>query len=66
MPSVTVSEMSLSLTEEGTGETYTLVLGTQPAPMAPVTITPSSLNTKLMFNPTSVSFDDGNTWDQPA
>ena len=63
--SVTVSKTSLSLTEEGTGDTYTLVLGTQPAPMAPVTITPSSLNTKLMFNPTSVSFND-TTWNQPA
>ncbi len=58
MPGVTVSETSLMVTEEDTaGDTYTLVLTTQPGDTETATITPSSTNDKLMFNPTSVSFD---------
>ena len=65
MPGVTVSETSLMVTEgDSVGDTYTLVLTTQPGPMETVTITPSSTNDKLMFNPTSVSFTEAD-WDQP-
>ena len=64
-PGVTVSETLLTVTEgDSVGDTYTLVLTTQPAMGDTVTITPSSTNDKLMFNPTSVSFTS-TTWNSP-
>ena len=64
-PGVTVSETLLTVTEEDTtGDTYTLVLTTQPGMGETVTITPGSTNDQLMFDPTSVSFTEAD-WDQP-
>ena len=54
---------SLNVTEEATsgdGRTYALSLGSQPS--ANVTVTPSG--TRLSFNPSSVTFTNGN-WDTP-
>ena len=70
--SVTVSKTSLSMDEEErdaggqeTGDSYTLVLGTQPGPGERVTITPSTTNRTLLINPTSVSFNENN-WNSPV
>ena len=53
-PGATVSPTMLSVTEEGTAGTYTVVLVTQPS--ANVTITISSNNSDVTVNPTSLTF----------
>ena len=56
-PGATVSPTMLSVTEEGTAGTYTVVLVTQPS--ANVTITISSSNLDVSVNPTSLTFRPG-------
>ncbi len=57
-PGVTVSPRSLTVDEgDSNGETYTVVLDTQPS--AAVTVTPSSNNADVMFTPATLTFGTG-------
>ncbi len=63
MAGVTISETSLDVTEgSSTGDTYTIVLDSAPVGGGSATITPSSTNSALAFNPASVTFD-ADDWD---
>ena len=63
---VTLSETSLDVTEGSTtGDTYTIVLDSAPVGGGSATITPSSTNGNLSFNPGSVTFD-ADDWDSPV
>ena len=60
---VTVTGSPLTITE-GSSDSYMVVLDTQPGDTESVTITPSSANMLVTFNPASVTFDDDD-WNQP-
>ncbi len=64
VPGVTISIAALPIAENDPGQTYTIVIDTQPAAGEIVTIDISSPSSELTITPISVSFDDTN-WNVP-
>ena len=60
-PGITLSESALTV-QEGSTETFTVILNTNPGGDATVTIT-SSDTSKVTVEPASVTFDSTNQWD---
>ena len=61
IPRITLTEYSMSITESGTSDTYTLALGTQPTADVVVSVTGTD---QIMVSPVALTFTPEN-WDVP-